>query len=451
MITTEHGENILLDCGLFQGEGPEGDAMNRQFGFDPKTVHYVILSHAHIDHTGLLPKLVRDGFTGPIYCNSSTIDLCRLMLADSAHIQEIDLERINRRRAGKKQAPLEPLYTIEDVNKVIQLMVEVPNEKMFTVGADTEVILTPNAHILGSVAITLTLFKNSKPTVLTFTGDIGRPNDKILAGPDPFPQSDYIICESTYGDREHPTATDGEAHLLELIQKTCIQQKGKIIIPAFSVDRTQEIIYMIDRLVAEKRISPITTYVDSPLSVEATRIMNRHRGEFNKDIKEYISESGDPFDYPGLHYVTKVEESKAINDFKGGCVIISASGMAEAGRVKHHIANNIEDSKNTILLVGYAAPYSLAGKLKNGDTTVRIFGDEFRVLCQVESMPYFSAHADWKEMLQYLSCQEKAKVKEIFLVHGNEGGLESWQGKLQAAGYPKVRIANFKMEVDLAP
>lgn len=449
MITTENNENILLDCGLFQGEGPDGDALNRHFGFDPKTVDYVILSHAHIDHTGLLPKLVRDGFSGPIYCTASTIDLCRLMLADSAHIQEVDLDRINRRRARKNQLPVEALYTIEDVNEVMRLMVEVPNEKEFVVGKDTRVIFTPNAHILGSVAITLKLKKEDKTTVLTFTGDIGRPGDKILAGPFPFPSSDYIICESTYGDRLHPSAADGSEKLLRLIEETCIQKHGKVIIPAFSIDRTQEIIYMIDRLVAEKRLPSITTYVDSPLSVQATQIMNRHRGEFNKEIAQYIASEGDPFDFPGLRYITKVEESKAINDYKGGCIVISASGMAEAGRVKHHIANNIENSNCTILLVGYAAPYSLAGKLKNGDTTVRIFGDEYNVLCRVESMPYFSAHADWKEMLEYLSCQNKEKIKNIFLVHGNNEGLAAWKSKLLESGYKNVTIAEPKMQVEL--
>jgi metallo-beta-lactamase family protein len=449
MITTEHGENILLDCGLFQGEGPEGDQLNRHFGFEPSAVDYVILSHAHIDHTGLLPKLVRDGFSGPIYANSSTIDLCRLMLADSAHIQEMDLERINRRRAEKKKELLEPLYTIDDVKAVMQLMVPVRNESEFTVGKDTKVLLTANAHILGSVAINLTLFKKEKPVRITFTGDIGRPDDKILSGPDAFPQADYIICESTYGERLHPTADDGAAKMLELVKHTCLENHGKIIIPAFSVDRTQEIIYMLDRLIGEGHLPPIPTFVDSPLSVEATHIMNRHREEFNHDIVQYMHKDGDPFGFPGLQYITKVEDSKKINDFKGGCIIISASGMAEAGRVKHHIANNIEDSRNTILLVGYATPMSLAGKLKDGETTVRIFGEEHNVLAQIESMPYFSAHADWKEMLNFLSCQIKDRVKEVFLVHGSDSSLGVWKGHLLDAGYKKVTIAEPKMVIDI--
>lgn len=449
LITTEHDENILLDCGMFQGEGEEGDFLNRHFHFDPKTIDFVILSHAHIDHIGLLPKLVREGFNGPIYANSSTIDLCRLMLADSAHIQEMDLERINRRRKEKGKPTLEALYTMYDVDNVMKLMQKVKNEVPFIVGKDTEVLLTANAHILGSVAINLTLYKNYKPVKITFTGDIGRPGDQILRGPDAFPQADYIICESTYGDREHPKTKDSEEHLLKVVQETCIEKGGKIIIPAFSVDRTQEIIYMLDNLMTEKRLPNIKVYVDSPLSVQATHIMNRHREDFNTDILNYITRSGDPFDFPSLSYISKVEESKQINFEDEPSIIISASGMAEAGRIKHHIANNIENPNCTIMLVGYATPGSLAGKLKNGNEVVKIFGSEYKVNARIENMPYFSAHADYHEMLQYLSCQNKEFVKEIFLVHGDEDALGAWKSRLLNDGYKKVTIADMKMVVEL--
>lgn len=449
MITTAHGENILLDCGLFQGEGKEGNELNRHFGFNPRDVHFVILSHAHIDHTGLLPRLVREGFEGRIYCNAPTADLCRLMLMDSAHIQKSDLQRVNKRRKEKGEPELEPLYDENDVRRVLNMLEIVKNESPFIVGKDTKVELTPNAHILGSVAITLTLFENEVPTVITFTGDIGRPGDKILKGPFAFPQSHYIICESTYGDRTHPPEADAEQHLLQLVQKTCVENGGKIVIPAFSVDRTQEIIYMLDRLAHLRKLPKIKVYVDSPLSVEATEIMSRHREDFNKEILEYIKTDGDPFDFEHLHYITKAEDSKKINDENIPSVIISASGMAEAGRVKHHIANTIEDSRNTLLLVGYATPDSLAGRIRDGVNPVRIFGNEFKVNANVEIMPYFSAHADYNEMLSYLSCQNKELLRGVFLVHGDEAALGAWKSRLLNEGYKNVQIAEMGAHVDL--
>ena len=449
MITTAHGENILLDCGLFQGEGQEGEILNRHFGFNPADVDYVILSHAHIDHTGLLPRLVREGFSGPVYCNESTRDLCGLMLMDSAKIQETDLKRVNQRRAKKGLPPYEPLYNEEDVVRCLGLLRVINNDREFLVGKDTKVVLTPNAHILGSAAITLTLMENGIPTVLTFTGDIGRAGDQILNGPEAFPQSDYIICESTYGDRLHPAAEDAEKKLLRIVHETCVDRGGKIIIPAFSFDRTQELIYMLDKLSHERKLPKIKVYVDSPMSVTATEIMGRHRSEFNKEMLDYIERDGDPFDFPNLNYITRVEDSKKINEETEPSIIISASGMAEAGRIKHHIANNIENANNTILLVGYATHDSLAGRLRDGVDPVRIFGEEFRVHARIESMPYFSAHADYSEMLEYLSCQAKVGVREIFLVHGDERALGAWKSRLLENGFQKVTIAEMKGSVEI--
>jgi metallo-beta-lactamase family protein len=450
MVTTDNGENILLDCGMFQGEGEIGDQLNRDFHFNPLDIDFVILSHAHIDHIGLLPKLIKDGYAGPIYANSATKDLCRLMLSDSAHIQEADLDRINRRREEKGKPPLEALYTIEDVEQVMKQIETVKNESAFNVGKDTSVYFTSNAHILGSVSINLTLKRKTGESVnLTFSGDIGRPGDEILDGPDPFPQADYIICESTYGDRLHGAAGDSENELLHLVNQICVQQKGKIIIPAFSVGRTQEIVYLLDKLMHDKKLPVIPVYVDSPLSVQATGIMNAHREEFNPEILEYITRDGNPFDFPGLKYISKVEDSKSINNSEQPCIIISASGMAEAGRIKHHIANNIEDAKNAILIVGYASPDSLAGRIRRGDPSVRIFGTDYLVKASVHVMDHFSAHGDWKEMLQYLSCQKKEKIKAIYLVHGNETALAAWKSRLITEGFAKVQIAKMLESVEI--
>lgn len=449
LITTDNGERILLDCGLFQGEGRAGDFLNRNFGFNPAEIDCVVLSHAHIDHTGLLPRLVKEGFSGPIYCNEATADLCQLMLMDSAKIQKSDLERVNKRRIARGEPALELLYDEADVQTTISLIQTLRNESWTKVCKDTRVFLTPNAHILGSVSITLELMKQGVPNILTFTGDIGRPGDSILEGPKAFPQSDYIICESTYGDRLHPAAEDAEKALLQLVSETCVDRKGKIIIPAFSVDRTQEIIYLLDRLAFQRKLPNINVYVDSPLSVQATHIMGRHRSEFNREILDYISKDGNPFDFPTLHYVSKAEDSKKINENPGPCIIISASGMAEAGRIKHHIANNIQDARNTILLVGYATPDSLAGRLRDGINPVRIFGEDYPVGAQIASMPYFSAHADYNEMLEYLSCQRKLGVKGIFLVHGDMPALSAWKSCLLDHGYKNVVIAEDKQTIEI--
>jgi metallo-beta-lactamase family protein len=449
LITTDQGERILLDCGLFQGEGRAGDFLNRHIGFDPLSIDCVILSHAHIDHSGLLPMLVKQGFSGPIYANESTADLCRLMLMDSAKIQKTDLERINKRKVARGEPTLELLYDEDDVQRTLSLFQFIRNENWTNIGKETRVYLTPNAHILGSVAITLELRKNGVPVTLTYTGDIGRPGDSILDGPRAFPPSDYIICESTYGDRLHPAAEDSEKALLQLVSETCIENRGKIIIPAFSVDRTQELIYLLDRLAYQKKLPHIDVYVDSPLSVQATHIMGRHREEFNQSILEYISKDGNPFDFPTLHYISKVEDSKKINENEGPCIIISASGMADAGRIKHHIANNIQDARNTILLVGYATPDSLAGRLRDGINPVRIFGEDYPVEARIAHMPYFSAHADYEEMLAYLSCQRTSQVKGIFLVHGDLPALSAWKSRLINKGYKNVHIAEDKQTVEI--
>lgn len=440
LITLQNGKKILLDCGLFQGEGLIGSDWNRSFGFDPLEVDLLVVSHAHIDHTGLIPRMVAMGYEGPVYATSATIDLCNIMLKDSAHIQQSDTKFLNKRRKEKHQSSIEPLYSIEDVDKTLELFKPVKEDEWFQLTDGVELMFTDNAHILGSCAVNLRIFENDKTTHLTFTGDIGRPNDKILSFPKAFPQADVIICESTYGNRLHEPDDDAEARLLKLVLETCVEKRGKILIPAFSIDRTQEIIYALDRLHFYGKLPTIQVYVDSPLSVKATMVMNAHRENFNPEILDYITKDGDPFCFPNLHYISEVEQSKAINDSEEPCIIISASGMAEAGRIKHHIANNVEKDNTTILLVGYASPGSLAGKLKEGAETVRIFGEEFKVNARVEVMDNFSAHADYKEMIQYLSCQDASKVHTMFLVHGTPQVQGDFAAKLKVEGYQNILI-----------
>ncbi|SEJ57853.1 metallo-beta-lactamase family protein [Dyadobacter koreensis] len=440
LVTTEKGTKILLDCGLFQGI--QTDEFNQEFGFKPAEVDYLVLSHAHIDHSGLIPRLVRKGFSGPIYCTAATADLCRIMLLDSAHIQEKDLERINRRRERQGRPLLEELYNGEDAEKALSLLHAVQYNQTFHLGTDNEVAVffTDAAHILGSAAVHLSIPDQGTFKKLTFTGDIGRPEDNILRKPDTFPQADFIICESTYGDKLHEKETDMQAHLLRVVQETCVERRGKVIIPAFAIDRTQELIYALDQLSSSGRLPRIDVYIDSPLAIRATRIMKEHEECFNPEILDYIEKDGDAFAFPNLHYISDVSESIALNDKKEPCIIISASGMAEAGRIKHHIKNNIGDPNSTILLVGYASPNTLAGALKRGDKEVNIFGEMHPVKTRVEVMDSFSAHGDYNEMLQFLACQDPAHVKKVFLVHGEYETQVSFKIKLEKAGFKNIHI-----------
>ncbi len=440
LITTEKGTKILLDCGLFQGI--QTDEFNQEFGFKPADVDYVILSHAHIDHSGLLPRLVRKGFKGPIYCTAATADLCRIMLLDSAHIQEKDLERINKRRKKQGRPLLEELYNAEDAAHALSLFKTVRYGQTFFLGEGNEVsvILTDAAHLLGSAAVHLSIPDGGTFKQVTFTGDIGRPEDRILRKPEAFPQADYIICESTYGDRLHEKEIDMHAHLLRIVQETCIRRRGKLIIPAFAIDRTQELIYALDQLSSAGQLPQIPVYIDSPLAIRATAIMKEHDECFNPEILDYIEKDGDAFAFPYLNYISDVQDSIALNDRHEPCIIISASGMAEAGRIKHHIKNNIGDPNSTILLVGYASANTLAGALKRGDKQVNIFGERFDVKCRVETMDSFSGHGDYNEMIEFLSCQKPERVKEVFLVHGEYETQIAFKLKLEKVGYRKIHI-----------
>ncbi len=441
LITTPKGKKILLDCGMFQGRIPGKEDMNRHFGFTPADLDYVILSHAHIDHSGLLPRLVKQGFRGIIFATPASIDLCGIMLYDSAHIQHDDLKYINKRRAKKDMTALEPLYDVEDVEMVLDLMTPVEYDEELHIDTETTLILTDAGHLMGSAAVHLDIKQaGGKTKKITFTGDIGRYGDPILRNPQPFRQCDILICESTYGDRLHPKQEDSESRLLEIVKETCVVNRGKLIIPAFSVDRTQEIIYNLEKMSNEGKLPDIKIFVDSPLSVKATGIIREHEECFNEEFIDYMHKDPEPFSFKHLTYISEVEASKALNELHEPCIIISSSGMAEAGRVKHHIANNINSPTNTILIVGYCTPESLGGRLKSGEKTVRIFGEEFDVKAKVESLESYSSHADYEEIFEYLQCIKPSKVNKVFLVHGEEKVQESLKEKMLTKGFKKVYI-----------
>jgi metallo-beta-lactamase family protein len=440
ILELENGKRILLDCGLFQGRGADTDKLNRNFDFEPASIDFLILSHAHIDHSGNIPNLIRKGFKGSIICTPATRDLCVIMLEDSAKIQESDAVYINKKRARRGLGPITPLYTLRDAEHAISRFVSLPCEKDFHIVKNVTLRFTEAGHILGSAAVNLTVTENENTTRICYTGDIGRPNDRILMGPAPFPQADYILCESTYGNRLHEKDDFAEEHLLQIVAETCVVKKGKLIIPAFSIDRTQEVIYALDRMKTKGILPDIKVYVDSPLSTNATNVMRMHPECFNDSMLEYMQQDPDPFGFNGLHYIQDVKESMALNYSKEPCIIISASGMMEAGRVKHHLKHAISDSKNTILIVGYCTPSSLGGRLLAGDAIVSIFGERFPVKANIEVLNSYSAHADCKEMINYLSCQDKAKVKKIFLVHGEYHVQQDFKASLMENGFKTVEI-----------
>jgi metallo-beta-lactamase family protein len=335
LIILDNGKKVLLDCGMFQGMGKETLTLNSSFGFDANSVNYVILSHAHIDHCGLLPKLVRDGYSGKIYCTPATAALIKLMLADSAHIQASDIKFLNKKRALKGQPPVEPLYTPEDTEKTLDLIEEVNYHKLTQIDEHISFQFQEAGHILGSASVHLEIIENNKATRVSFSGDVGRYNDAILHEPQPFPQADYVLIESTYGNSLHEEFTGTNDALLKNILATCVDKKGKLIIPAFSMGRTQELLFALNELQLQGKLPKITYYVDSPLSVKITAVSQQFKSTFNDKVQEVLTRDDDPFAFPGLKYITTKEESKALNEIKEPCVIISASGMAEAGRVKY--------------------------------------------------------------------------------------------------------------------
>lgn len=446
LITLNNGRKILLDCGMFQGLGKDTFPLNNSFGFDAASVNYLLLSHAHIDHSGLIPKLVKEGFNGKIFCTPATKDLSAVLLMDSAEIQRDDTGYTNKKRIKKGLEPYDPLYDISDVQKTIPLFTIVNYNNWFTVDEGIEVLYTDTGHITGSAAVHVRITENGVTKQISFSGDVGRYNDMILRKPETFPQADYIITESTYGNSLHQRITNTADDFYEWIESTCIHKKGKLIIPAFSVGRTQELLYLLNELSLERQLKGIPVFVDSPLSYEATSVVKQHPENFNANIQELLKRDDDPFTFQELKFIENVDESKRLNDDHRPMIIIAASGMADAGRIKHHIKNNIGDNRNTILIVGYCEPGSLGGALMNNVKRVRIFSDEFDVIAQVGVMRSMSAHGDYNDLLQFLKCQQPEAVDKVFIVHGEYNVQIDFKDKLIKAGFKNVFIPALHQE-----
>lgn len=431
-------KKILLECGLYQGRRSDTYEKNKNFIFDPSEINAMLLSHAHIDHSGNIPNLVKNGFNSPIYATTATVDLCQILLRDSAFLQEKDIEWVNKKRNRKHQPPIEPLYTYEDVVESMQHFVGIQYSKPFQVLPGIAATFFDAGHILGSAGILLEIENKNKTIRLGFSGDIGRADMPILRDPNILRDLDVLIMESTYGNRLHSHVDEIEEELALVVRKIT-EGGGKIIIPAFAVGRTQLIVYLLHKLFDQGRIPVVPIFVDSPMAVSATQVFRAHPECYDRETYDvFLDNHYDPFGFHRLKYVSKVEDSKALNDLKEPHIIISASGMAEGGRILHHLRNNISNPKNLVLFVGYAAEHTLARRIMDGDQFVKIFGEEHEVKCKIKSMDYFSGHADQKGLLEYVDFSSRKLLKNIFLVHGEESQALTLREKIVSKGYSSV-------------
>jgi metallo-beta-lactamase family protein len=413
-----NGKRLLLECGLFQGRRDESMERNRKFPFDPKQVDAVVLSHAHIDHCGNLPNLCVQGFEGNIYCTFATRDLASIMLEDSAQIQQADAAFVSRKRAKQGLGPVEPLYKPVDAEKAIRQFVAINYDRPFPVLEGVTVTFRDAGHILGSAQVVLDINENGRKFRYLFSGDVGRGNDDILRDPAPVEDVDYLQVESTYGGREHAPKDNADEEVGRLVRET-VERGGKVIIPSFAVGRTQQIVYTLHRLALAGKLSEVPIFVDSPLSVNATEVFRLHPECFNETIYKFLREKEHPFGMANLTYIRDASLSMKLNDLKEPCIIISASGMAEAGRIRHHLKNNIGDAKNLILFVGYCAEHTLGAQILAKRSPVNIFGEPYEVRAQIASIDSFSGHADKNELRQYVTAIT-GEIKKICVIHGEE-------------------------------
>lgn len=431
-----NGTRLLLDCGLYQGRRQEANERNRHLPFDPRQVDGMILSHAHIDHSGNIPTLVKQGFRGGITCTPATRDLCSVMLRDAARIQEADADFLNRKHADQLREPVVPLYGESDVLKALKLFRGLDYHQPAPVLPGVTCTFWDAGHVLGAAVVQLDIDRAPDRLRLVFSGDLGRRNMAILRDPEIPEAPDVLILESTYGDRLHSPMAGMEAELAAMINRTAAR-KGKILVPSFSLERTQEFVYALHRLTLRKAIPPIPIFVDSPLSVRITEIFKLHPECFDDETLAFMRENGDPFGFDNLTYISNVEESKALNDREGPMIILAASGMCEAGRILHHLRNGIEDARNTVLIIGFQAKNTLGRKIVERQSVVRILGVERSLEAEVVVMDAFSAHADRDDLLDFVTgC--RSRLSRLFLVHGEEEQMLPLGDRLSRMGIPGV-------------
>jgi metallo-beta-lactamase family protein len=435
-----NGTTFLLDCGLYQGKRKEAYEINKNFDlFDPAKIDFMILSHAHIDHAGNIPNLVKNGFTGNIYTTFASRDLASIMLRDTAYIQEKDVAYVNKKRIKKGQNPFTPLYTNKDVEETMKNFIGINYHREFEITPEIKITFFDAGHILGSALTFIVINENGKLIQLGYSGDLGRSNMPILKDPEKIPDVDFFICESTYGGRFHTTAEETEIKLTEVIKKA-IDRKAKIIVPSFSVGRTQDLVFHLNNIFGSDSVPPIPVFVDSPLSVNVTEIFRLHPECFDNETSQYLINHKDPFGFNKLTYIKDVEDSKKLNDIEGPCMIIASSGMAEAGRILHHLANNVEDSKNIILIVGFNAEHTLGRKIVEREPIIKIFGDEYKLKAEVIVMNSLSAHADSNELTSYCGLLDKSRIQNLFLVHGDFDQQQKFKERLNSINIENVAI-----------
>lgn len=451
LLDLPDGRRILLDCGMFQGEGPASNALNRRFGFDPASLDALVLSHAHIDHSGLIPRLVAEGFKGPIYATGATIDLCKILLMDSAYIQQNDF-RYDAKRARKQQAAMTeigPLYTIADVEPAMALYREVPYGTPTEILPGVTLTFIDAGHILGSASVHLVVAGREGVKRITFSGDVGRYVERLVPHPQPFPRSDVIICESTYGNRDHPTAQGAEDELLGHVERVCVGRQGRLIIPAFSVGRTQELLHTLNKFFNEGRLPRVPVFVDSPLSINATGIYRKYSALLRPEIQRELESDPDVFAFPGVEFVREAARSKELNTRKGASITIAASGMMDAGRVRHHLFHALGNANNAVLIVGFCAPGTFGERLLQRPDTVRMYGEEVPVRAEILTMESYSAHGDRHELLRWFGGQDPTLVKRVFLVHGVDQAREGLRALLSERGYRRIDLPSLDQRFEL--
>lgn len=432
-----NGQQLLLECGLFQGHREESIERNRNFPFDPSKISCAVLSHAHIDHAGNFPNLCRRGFAGNICCTFATRDLSAIMLEDSAEIQKDDAAFVSKHRARKGLPPVEPLYSAEDAQRAIQQFVTFNYDRPMPIANGVTVTFRDAGHILGSAQVVLDVQEGQRRFRFLFSGDVGRRNDEILRDPEAVENVDFLQVEATYGGREHSIKSDSVAELTRLINET-VARKGRIIIPAFAVGRTQQIVFTLHQLTLEEKIPRLPIFVDSPLSVNATEVFRLHPECFNEATYRFLREKANPFGMENLTYIREAAHSMKLNDLKDPAIIISASGMAEAGRIRHHLKNNICNPDNLILFVGYCAEHTLGAQILSGRSPVNIFGEPYEVRARVASLDAFSGHADRTELKRYVSAMT-GDIRKVAVIHGEESQVLAFAETLREMK-PKAEV-----------
>jgi metallo-beta-lactamase family protein len=446
-----NGARVLLDCGLFQGRRQEAFDRNRNLPFDARRLDAMILSHAHIDHSGNIPNLVASGFKGRIYATRATRDLCSAMLLDSGHIQESDVTYVNKVRRRKGLTPVEPIYTVAEARTSLKQLFSVEYRQPFDVAPGVQATLFDAGHILGS-AITALDVQDGVPERsyrLCFSGDLGRHHLPVLRDPEVVRDVDYLMIESTYGNRLHDTPTRATDQLCAAVRQT-YDRGGKVIIPAFAVGRTQDIIYDLHQLIEGGSLPSLPVYVDSPLALNVTKIFRQHPECYDQEMQGLLKRDDDPFGFYRLQYTRSVDESKALNRLKGSAIIISASGMCEGGRILHHLKNHIGDARNTVLFVGFQAPNTLGRRIVDGLKEVPILGEQYAVRAEIRTIDGYSAHADRNELLNYLQKVAGAsRMKRVFCVHGDPEACQALAEGIRNLGIPDVLVPETGQEVEL--